>query len=56
MQKTSRIVNLEAADDFFDIRDVDHIPIESTEIVKLCFDHPSMLLLLGCPYCDIHAC
>jgi len=55
MQNVSSIGNLEAVDDFFDNREVAFVPIEPTIIIKLCFNHPGMLLLLGCPHCDIHA-
>jgi len=55
MQNTSRIGNLEAIDDFFDGKEIDCVPIKQVEIVKLCFDHLGMFLLLGYPHCDIHA-
>jgi hypothetical protein len=57
LQNVSHIIgNLETAYDLFDGREVNCILIELMEIVKLCFNHLSMLLFLGYPHCDIHAC
>lgn len=56
LQNASHIGNPEAGYDLFNGRKVNCILIKLMEIVKLCFDHLSMLLFPGCPHCDIHAC
>ncbi len=55
-QDIFHIVNLETTNNLCNNKEIDYVIVELTKIVKLCFNHPHVLLLLGCPHCDVHAC